>query len=170
MWWQKLCFTQTCSNVAVLHIRKISSAFYFFLMHLNASQLPLLQAAPDFLSVRRRADRRTDDSPPAEKKHHVKTKYIKRDTQNAFVTVRTYSLVSSLPGQRVYRLCREWMDRAGEEQDSLLSGTSSLSLRLTLCLPVNRWTESRFTGGNYDWRLLFCLVMRLSLFGLLTSY
>lgn len=36
---------------------------------LNASPLPLFQAAPGFFSVGRRADRRNDDGPPAEKKH-----------------------------------------------------------------------------------------------------
>lgn len=118
-------------------------------MRVNATQLPLPQAAPDFsLSVRRRADRRTDDSPPAEKKHHVKTKYIKRDARNTFVTVRTYSLVSPLPGQRVYRLRRERMDRAGEEQDSLLNGTSSLSPTVYIVSAVNRLTEVDSPGGT----------------------
>lgn len=46
----------------------------------NASRLPHFQAAPAFFSVGRRADRRTDDGPPAgeKKTHHVKEKYITR--------------------------------------------------------------------------------------------
>lgn len=38
---------------------------------LNASPLPLFQAAPGFFSVGRRADRRNDDGPPAEKHTHT---------------------------------------------------------------------------------------------------
>lgn len=111
----------------------------FFGKHLNASPLPLFEAAPGFPSVGRRADRRTDDSPPAEKNHHVKKKYIKRDTQSKFVRVRTYSCHHH-HRVRVFNGSAEseWTERERSRTVSPTVRAHRPSDRLH-CLPVNRW-------------------------------
>lgn len=95
-WYFKSCDQgSTNGSASAINLMCLS----FFGQHVNASPLPLFQAAPGFLSVGRRADRRTDDIPPAEKTPCEEKVYKKghttqnREGENLFV--------SPPPGQSV---------------------------------------------------------------------
>lgn len=137
----------------------------FFGKHLNASPLPLFEAAPDFPSVGRRADRQTDDSPPAEKNHHVKKKYIKRDTQSKFVRVRTYSChhhhrVRVLNGSAE----SEWTERERSRTVSPTVRAHRPSDRLHCVCLSTVGGDWRCTRWNFEWRFFFFLVKRRLIF------
>lgn len=109
---------------------------------MNASSLPLSQAAPASLSVGLEGltDGRTTAHPQQTKTPCEEQVYIKgarkANCEGEKLFIRLTGTESTFS-----RLGRERMDRAGEEQDSLTDGTFRLVyiVSVSVCLSVNRW-------------------------------
>lgn len=130
---------------------------------LNASPLPLFQAAPGFFSVGRggrATDGRTTAHQQEKRKHHVKKKYIKRDTEKQ-TCEEGEKLFIGLTGTG--SACSKARQRANGRGAGQSHKRYELSVRPTaylhcVCVPASGGDRA-FTGLHLQ--LLFFLVKRL---------